>query len=89
MTTFDNITETDQEGTERQVTLEITATSIVRSTEDQTWVGRLDAASVESLDRDKKMIGADSIVAHTSFGEITWSLKKGQGLFNALEDACK
>ncbi|MDG2024561.1 MAG: hypothetical protein P8J75_08885 [Actinomycetota bacterium] len=84
MSRFQRVTETDEAGATRLVSLEVTDEAVYRTSKSQMWDGRLPIAAV--IDLNIKRVGSsDLITANTKHGSITWSLKNGQQLIDAIE----
>lgn len=84
MQRFQRVTETDEVGTTRLVSLEVADDAVYRTSKAQMWEGRLALAAVVNLDIAR--VGAsDLVTVDTKHGPITWSLKNGQQLIDAIQ----
>ena len=81
---FQRVTETDEAGATRLVSLEVTDEAVYRTSKSQMWEGRLPLAAVINLEIARSG-SSDLVTTDTKHGPITWSLKNGQRLIDAIE----
>ncbi len=81
---FQRVTETDEAGATRLVSLEVTDEAVYRTSKSQMWEGRLPLAAVINL-KIARSGSSDLVTADTKHGPITWSLKNGRRLIDAIE----
>lgn len=84
MSKFQRVTEIDEAGATRLVSLEVTDEAVYRTSKSQMWEGRLPLAAVISLNITR-VGSSDLVTADTKHGAITWSLKNGRQLIDAIE----
>ncbi|MEC7874983.1 MAG: hypothetical protein VX823_10975 [Actinomycetota bacterium] len=84
MSRFQRVTETDEAGTQRLVSLEVVNGTIYRTSKSQMWEGQLPLAALVNLEIAREG-SSDLITADTKHGSITWSLKNGRQLIEAIQ----
>ena len=84
MLKYPRVKETDADGIERLISLELADDAIYRTSKAAMWEGRLPYAAV--IDLAVSRVGsADLVVAETKHGQIRWSLKSGHNLRDEIE----
>jgi len=87
MSTFKRVNETDEYGQKRPVTIEVTSSTVVRTQKVPNWQGRIPLNKIHGVSVQKSRMGADTVTATVEDGVITWKLKDGQALVNAIDGA--
>ena len=84
MVKFQRVTETDEDGEDRLVTLEVTANEILRTSKAQMWEAKIPFAAIVNIEMSR--IGSsDQVLAETKHGNVSWILKEGQRLRDAID----
>ena len=83
---FKMVIETDEDGEERPVKIEVTSKHIIRKSKVFKWEKQTALKAIKDLNIQKKLIKADIVTATTKNGYIDWKVKKGQKLIDAIEE---
>ena len=83
MVKFQRVTETDEDGEERLVTLEVTANEIFRTSKAQMWEARIPFAAIVNIEMSR-VGSSDQVHAETKHGNVSWSMKERQRLQEAI-----
>jgi|TARA_B110000438_G_scaffold92500_1_gene91953 hypothetical protein len=84
MVKFQRVTETDEDGEDRLVTLEVTANEIFRTSKAQMWEARIPFAAIVNIEM-RRSGSSDRVIAETKHGNVSWMLKEGQSLRDAID----
>lgn len=83
--TFKHVRETDETGAERAGTVEVGPGSIDRH--GIRWSARLPISAVLGVSCRRSMFGGDTVTVSTAAGSISWKLRDGQALVDAIDAA--
>jgi|TARA_B110000438_G_C15510340_1_gene519614 hypothetical protein len=84
MVKFQRVTETDEDGEDRLVTLEVTANEIFRTSKAQMWEARIPFAAIVNIEM-RRSGSSDLVMAETKHGNVSWVLKEGQRLRDTID----
>ena len=87
MAKFKRVTEIDEDGESRLVTLELSGDSLYRICKAQMWEARVSVMAIVDVSVRRGGSAADTVTASTKHGTIEWTMKGGQDLVNAIEAA--
>ena len=83
---FKMVIETDEEGEERPVKIEVTSKHVIRKSKVFNWEKQTALKAITDVTLQKKLIKADIVTATTKSGCIEWKVKKGQKLIDVIEE---
>ena len=83
---FKMVIETDEDGEERPVKIEVTSKHVIRKSKVFKWEKQTALKAIKDLNIQKKLIKADIVTATTKNGHIEWKVKKGQKLIDSIEE---
>ena len=83
---FKMVIETDENGEERPVKIEVTSKHVIRKSKAFKWEKQTALKAITDVTLQKKLIKADIVTATTKSGYIEWKVKKGQKLIDVIEE---